>query len=757
MSPDMGQRRARRWWNARGHVGLIAAGACGLLLATTTGALAAERAYELVSPPRKGMGGLVLGLRAADDGNALAYYLNAPTGPQDGAYVSVPFVSWRTDSGWEARSAAPPVRAEHRGSGEVRGFFREATGDFRKIFLRTNDPIDPDDKEPMEEGHPNVFGWDLYRFDPLTRQADWVSRPAPEVADDYGTGSLDDYVTSTADGNRILFSTRKPVLPDVPPTTLTGLYEAVRGRVRLVAILPDGRPAPQASRQALGTLPLTNWERRRSAMSEDGSRIYWTTQGHLYLREDGVRTIPVSASQRTDNRGTMMGATFLGMTPDGATAFIHSNVALTDDAPSRPALYRWDRATERLTYLAELQGPLTPSGTTTPYVSTAGDRIYLYASGVHADGALAGQRNLYLWDGRLRLVAATPTSAPTSDPRLRVTPDGSVAVFTSRRPIAPRFEAVHRNGVNAIYRYDANMGEVDCVSCRADGPSESEALLAPTIARYSAAALNQAYAQPRNITADGRRVYFQTEEPLVPEDTNGNLDVYGWEDGRHVLISNGKGFGAEIIDNSDDGRTVFFMTAESLVSADADGGYPDAYAARIDGGFPEPLPPPPGCQGDNCQGPLAVPPVFDAPGSALGQPDDSADDRPPITPSFRPLRPKARQLRTFAGTGRIVVRVRVGTPGSLMLVARGRIGRRERTLGRAWRRVARRGTARMTVSLPSAARRQLSAGKALPVRVTVRHSLADETAKSIVLRLKAPRRAARRAAATSAGRPAAGR
>ena len=38
-------------------------GACGLLLATTTGAVAAERAYELVSPPRKGMGGLVLGLQ----------------------------------------------------------------------------------------------------------------------------------------------------------------------------------------------------------------------------------------------------------------------------------------------------------------------------------------------------------------------------------------------------------------------------------------------------------------------------------------------------------------------------------------------------------------------------------------------------------------------------------------------------------------------------------------------------------------------
>ena len=33
----------------------------------------------------------------------------------------------------------------------------------------------------------------------------------------------------------------------------------------------------------------------------------------------------------------------------------------------------------------------------------------------------------------------------------------------------------------------------------------------------------------RLISSDGSRVFFETQQPLVPEDENGLLDVYEWE------------------------------------------------------------------------------------------------------------------------------------------------------------------------------------------------------------------------------------
>jgi hypothetical protein len=38
---------------------------------------------------------------------------------------------------------------------------------------------------------------------------------------------------------------------------------------------------------------------------------------------------------------------------------------------------------------------------------------------------------------------------------------------------------------------------------------------------------------------DGSYVFFDTDDALVPQDTNGTQDVYEWEDGHVYLISGG--------------------------------------------------------------------------------------------------------------------------------------------------------------------------------------------------------------------------
>lgn len=80
------------------------------------------------------------------------------------------------------------------------------------------------------------------------------------------------------------------------------------------------------------------------------------------------------------------------------------------------------------------------------------------------------------------------------------------------------------------------------------------------------------------------------------------------------LISSGKSpEDSDFLDASADGSDVFFSTAESLVAQDY--GLVDIYDARIGGGYPEPPPPAPGCEGEACQHPAPAP-EFPTPGSS---------------------------------------------------------------------------------------------------------------------------------------------
>ncbi len=76
-------------------------------------------------------------------------------------------------------------------------------------------------------------------------------------------------------------------------------------------------------------------------------------------------------------------------------------------------------------------------------------------------------------------------------------------------------------------------------------------------------------------SADARRIFFSTDERLVPADTDAAIDIYRRYHGRTSLVSagriNGNGdFDAAFDAASLDGRRVFFHTAEPLVPADTD-------------------------------------------------------------------------------------------------------------------------------------------------------------------------------------------
>lgn len=81
--------------------------------------------------------------------------------------------------------------------------------------------------------------------------------------------------------------------------------------------------------------------------------------------------------------------------------------------------------------------------------------------------------------------------------------------------------------------------------------------------------------QYRGASADGTRVFFQSNEQLVATDTDTRMDIYERTGGVTTLLSTGPNggngnFNAAFSAVSADGTRLFFRTSESLVAADAD-------------------------------------------------------------------------------------------------------------------------------------------------------------------------------------------
>ena len=90
---------------------------------------------------------------------------------------------------------------------------------------------------------------------------------------------------------------------------------------------------------------------------------------------------------------------------------------------------------------------------------------------------------------------------------------------------------------------------------------------------------------------NGSHVFFDTAESLVPQDTNGKVDVYEWEEdgagsckearGCLSLITSGQdSLNSFFLDSSENGSNVFFGTHAQLVPQDTDA-EGDLYDARI--------------------------------------------------------------------------------------------------------------------------------------------------------------------------------
>jgi hypothetical protein len=425
------------------------------------------------------------------------------------------------------------------------------------------------------------------------------------------------------------------------------LYLESGAHLTLVNVLPGSAGTSSGSASFGGYTAANSSEPDFSqAISSDGSRVFWTdTQAgpdmeRVFVLENGVDEVQVSGADP---------AQYWTASPDGRYAFY------TEDG----ALWQFDTVTGARTEIAGrgIQGEPAAVVGVIGANTTGEDASYIYlvaenrlAANANENGEVAavGSPNLYeRHEGHMTFIA---TLSVTDDflgttiggagehgdwafnlgsRTAQITPDGHHLVFESIRPITGYENLTPESSrLTEVFVYDAASTQLACASCSPSGaPPELNLPGSETdlpISSQSRITLR------RWISEDGRRVFFDTRQPLVSQDGNGSVqDVYEWEaegdgtctpqtparrnHGCVFLLSGGNSTDLSFLVDADaTGENVFFEHRGQLGATDVPSDQNELYDARVNGGFSQTSL---ACSGAGCQGVPPAPPAFATPAS----------------------------------------------------------------------------------------------------------------------------------------------
>jgi hypothetical protein len=572
------------------------------------------RAYEQVSPQEKDGYDVQFyaGRRSSPSGEAFQFESNGSFAGTAGSAHTNDYVARRGAGGWSTQGLTPLQEPNGLASLIAVYGFVQFTPDLTSgVFMNTNPPALGASGNDAHSLYLQANG-NTYQL--LT--------PAPPNPSPFYQPT---FAGASTDLSHVFFASSAALTPDAPAGQ-ANLYEWTNGQVNLVGILPNGAPAPAGASAVFGASSNTPSADTYSSVSQDGSQVVFASgsPSQLYMRTNANTTVAISNSAKTGSVGepAPSGVTFMGTASgDGHTiskVFFASEDELTNDANTGHGeetiyghgtdLYEYDVASGGLrdvtvdTSAEDSEGARVVSSWFAP--STDGSYIYFDAEGVLAPGGHFNEDNLYLLhNGTTSYVGPVQGYDIGS---IVISKDGRRLIYQTTIPET----ADNNGGLNQMYLYDAPSDTWTCTSCLPGITATAGTSTAGFLTGYGSFARYQ----PRNLTDDGQRVFFQTEAALVPQDTNGQSDVYEWENGTIQLISSGQGAnGADFMDASADGDDVFFTTREQLLPSDTDANV-DVYDARVDGGTAR-QPSPPACTGTGCQGVPGAPPIFATPPS----------------------------------------------------------------------------------------------------------------------------------------------
>jgi hypothetical protein len=653
------------------------------------------RVWELVSPPNK-KGALIEPfesasleqIQAASDGSGIAYTTSGPHVGED-PLGKIPYsqvLSRRGSIGWETVDLSLPSEAPE--NGEEAAELTANTTEYPFFSPTLSLAVVEPHLFGMPPLSPGVTERTLYLRDdtndsflPLVTAAD-VS-PGTKIEEPtfiHGSSKLSPdswemhFLAATPDLGHVVFQTPLALTPNAideetvqnPPFSgepRLNLYEWGAGKLQLVNILPNNE-ATHGSVQyvALAGTNVAGAPHQGSApraVSSDGRRIAWTSgepygnfgPTNLYVRDMvEEKTVQVGGG----------GAVYQTMNSDGSRIIFREN----------GDLYEFDYEAGTQTDLTASHGSGEASAGVQGVVSDVsedGSYIYFVAKGVLASGGVSGEDNLYLLhdtgSGWTTTYIATLSpkdekswfaKAHLNAPALqgvssRVSPDGRYLAFMSSRSLTgyDNIDAVSGQPDEEVYLFDAQSEKLVCASCDPTGARpvgilrDDESLagrgwendwLAGSVSGWDPGLGNGATYQPRYLS-NGGRLFFDSPDALVPQDTDGLEDVYEYEpvgvsecevggvtfsersSGCVSLISSGTSSAESVFyDASENGDDVFFATTGKLVGEDYDKGY-DVYDAHVcSASVPcktVPVLPPACTSGDSCKAaPSPQPEIF---------------------------------------------------------------------------------------------------------------------------------------------------
>jgi hypothetical protein len=615
------------------------------------------RVYELVTPVNKGdakdmFGGIEsrnfeYGY-SSEDGEHFLLWTNAAFGPfpasSEGAYVFS-----REEKGWSFKSVASQVLGA------------QAVTDL--VFDPWNFSM---------VGVTDSLGFESERNVGLVGSP---SGPYATVGSTTGANELVNLVGASDDLSHVVAESHDHELPlcegsqQVLSKTLDdgsqGLYEWSAARQCFVCVDLKSRLSSGGLVSRCGAVLGQGTTSVRSgsthdAVSDDGSKIFFTAPDpnasgphcwnsgaspqenppELYMRVNAETTVEVSASEGVKDPTCAVRdpvchpAVYVGASENGAKVFFITRAELTKDAVEagthEPELYEYDTEApegKRLVRISRgdlASGPVDGRVLDVPDVSADGSAVYFNAEGNLTPGANGG--GLYRYDtetGQTAYVA--PVQDYPSEKSVRFGEPGEEIESTwyhqevldglvAGLDLNAEYETT-RDGQFLLYgphRYDATDNRTVCVMCNPDG---SGVIPDAGFGRSAAYIANPAGRPPRAMSENGEYVFFDTPESLVPQDTNGKIDIYEWHNGSISLVSSGNDpSNSFFLDSSSyinskgetvEGGNVFFGTHAKLVAQDTDE-EGDLYDARIGGGFAPPAPVL-SCEGDACDNPPPLP------------------------------------------------------------------------------------------------------------------------------------------------------
>ena len=441
------------------------------------------------------------------------------------------------------------------------------------------------------------------------------------------------------------------------------LYEWSAGQLGLVSILPDGQPDASGSRPLLGLGQTARQESldTRNAISTDGMRIVWEDHqgGNLYLRD--------VASGETVRLG---GGAFQDASSDGSRVLFSQGGQLEQcQLVEEPGNLHCD-----LTDLGALTGTVigaSPDASFVYFVSAGNELVVSHDGVLSPITALSGD-DFPDWAGG-QGGGTEGALEPLQRLTARVSPDGRSVAFMSDGSLTgyDNHDALSARPDEEVFLYRAGAGEGEqgslvCASCNPTGgrPHGVEFSQLETGGGRLGLAGGGTNVWPRSqwlaaniptwtnefhqsrYLSDGGRLFFNSSDALVPQDTNNTEDVYQYEPpagegtppsdgcasgsptfsaasgGCVGLISSGSSpQESAFLDASETGQDSFFLTTAKLSASDHDSAIDvyDAHACTT--GSPCPPPPPtpqPACEGDACQT-TVQPPADVTPGSLTFQ------------------------------------------------------------------------------------------------------------------------------------------